>query len=970
MLYPAAAFAIAFVVTLGGTALLRRRLGAFVSREAKPGKERIHRLFPKPRKPLGGGVGMMAAFAAGTLVAAWLRGDPPRMIEAALVIVAGAWLFAAIGIGDDLRKARGAGMSERSKLLLQIAAGLALGLYLKLRVMGAGDVYVPLVRYTLHTGWLYVPFAALVIIATANGVNLADGVDGLAAGSVAIAGFAYFVIGSFWNPQVMVAAPALTGACLGFLVLNYPPARVLMGDTGALGLGAALAMMALLSMGEWALVLIGGVFVIDAMSVILQTGAIRLVRGPVQLLRHRTTEAWRPFLCTPLHHHFQWLGWREPRILALFWSVGLLLVLLGFADYALRVDWPWLVGLGVMAAFLAGAAWQKVARANFFLGLMPSQEGEDLLALFRGIPVRLLGRRLYQPCKVTPIPESAVESVAEENLWRPMGEVEAEIILGKVYCDHKLYDQAIGEWEQVPVRNLMLREDVVLRLARIYYARNRILDAVRLWERLPSARQDNGEGLGSVVARAKARLADLAGKSYRQAMRSGVRAELAQARRLNQDLLELLVYEREKLEAPGAGAQVPQATHERGLFRRMERAVLRRIGDLDQRLETPAPAVRAVPAAALDEQTEAVARRLGISTQELVEAFAACPYGVPRLRWCEAVAGASRNEIYRMEAEWAGPETMIAKRYDPARIQFFSACYRREAEVVRLLHQYAVSVPEFYGGVDNEKRAVGFFEDLGAVTLAGRLRENKREARARLLEEAVRAVARMHAVARRNLPRLREEILRIDKEALSERYYMDAFRIALERLVETAGAELSADERRIVEGQLSEVAATLATQPKTFIHFELTPHHLAVRGDDFVAFDFEQATLGPPEFDLVTLLRSPDSDLQDSEIERLLERYRLCMTESDPDPLPPRAPAAADYAALFKGLFYAGAAANFWRKFDDEAWLTRLRWYLKDWQAVAARYPGLAEVGHMLRSRFGRMPRASGQGNGTGGGAT
>jgi len=962
MISSVAALIIAFALALGGAVALRRRLTDFVSREAKPGKEKIHRLFPKPRKPLGGGVSMMIAFGAAALVASVMRGDEPRKLEGVAIIVVGAWLFAAIGMADDLRKARGAGLSERVKLMLQLAAALALGFYLKARLVD-GEVYLPLAGYPLHLGWLYVPVAALVIIATSNAVNLADGVDGLAAGGVAIAALIYAIIGLLFNPQLSVAAPALAGACLGFLVLNYPPARVIMGDTGALGLGAALAMMALISMGEWALVLIGGIFVIDAVSVILQTGSIRIVRGPVQLLRHRTTEPWRPFLCTPLHHHFQWLGWRERRILALFWGAGLLLGLLGFGAYALHANWPWVLGLAIMAVFLVAAAWQKTARANFFLGLMPSEQGEGLLALFRGIPIRALGRRLYQPCKVTTITESALGPVAAENLWRPMSEVEAGIVLGKIYCDHKLYDQAVQEWEQVPVRNLILRPDVVLRLARIYYARNRILDAVRLWERFPSTRVGEGADMGAVVARAKARLADLAGKSYRQAMRSGEHGELAQARRLNQDLLELLVYEREKLEAPGAAVRSPEGDRQRGLFRRMERAVLRRIADLDERLEAPdreAPVAPTAPRTAPDERTLAIARRLGLTNREFIAAFASCPYGAPMLRWCELVPGASRNEIYRMEAEWPGPETIIAKRYDPARIQFFSACYRREAEVVRLLHEYGAAVPEVYGGALNAQGAVGFFEDLGDVTLATRLRESDRDARARLAGDAVQAVARLHAVARRHLPRLREEILRIDKEALSERYYMDAFRISLGRLFELAGTDITSDEWRVVEGRLNEIGSTLATQPRTFIHFELTPHHLALRGDGFVAFDFEQATIGPPEFDLVTLLRSPDADLSEPDIERLLQRYRAAMSELETDPLPPSAPVAADYAALLKDLFYAGAAANFARKFADDAWVARLRWHLDDWQAVASRHADLAELGQLLSTRLARFWRASG----------
>ncbi len=1004
MPYSAAAFAIAFLLALAGTALLRRRLGDFVSREAKPGKEKIHRLFPRPRKPLAGGVSMMIALAVGTLVAARMRGDPARQVEAMLTIVAAAWLFAAIGMTDDLRKARGSGLAERAKLAAQAVVAIGVGLYLKLRLVD-GDVYLPVAGYLVNPGWLYVPWAAMVIIATANAVNLTDGVDGLAAGSMAIAGLAYFAIGLAGSSVVQLTAPALFGACLGFLVFNYPPARVIMGDTGALGLGAALAMMALLSLSEWALVLVGGVAVIDALSVILQTGAIKIMRGPLQLLRHRTSEPWRPFLCTPLHHHFQWLGWREPRILALLWGTGAVLGLLGVADYVLRLGWPWLTGLALMAAFLAAAAWHKMVRANFFLGLMPSEDGEELLALFRGIPVRVVGRALYRPWKLTPIPASALGPVAAENLWRPLGEVEAAVVLGKVYCEHKLYDQALAEWEQVPARNLVsARPEVALRLARIYYARNRILDAVRLWEMLPGGAGGSESELGRAVASAKARLADLAGKSYRQAMRSREPAELAQARALNEDLLELLVYQREKLEAPGPDMLGP-GERERGLFRRMERAVLQRIADLDERLDgarpprptaggqasgaimvgahgcAPVPGGGArAPSTPPDSRTENVARRLGLTAPQFAQAFASCPYGVPGVRWCEAVPGASRNEIYRLDAQWAGPETIIAKCYDPSRIQFFSACYRRETEVVRLLHEYGCKVPELYGGAADEHRAVAFFEDLGPTTLSQRLREVGRDVgahgpfgyaqgrRAPLLESAVEAVAHLHAAARRHLPRLREEILRIDKEALSERYYMDAFSVALGRLLTLVRAQLSPDEWRVVRGQLAEIAATLATQPKTFIHFELTPHHLALRGERdallFIAFDFEQATIGPPEFDLVTLLRSPEVGAAlrgrpyEPELERLAQCYRRLMAEhvgaDSCPPLPPSAPTAADYAALFKGLVYAGAAANFARRFvpTSSGWLARLRWYLDDWRAVALRYPGLADTADIICSHL------------------
>tara|TARA_B100001245_G_scaffold47093_1_gene30834 strand:- start:384 stop:1007 length:624 start_codon:yes stop_codon:yes gene_type:complete len=193
--------------------------------------------------------------------------------------------------------------------------------------------------------WFYVVFVGFVVSGSANAVNLTDGLDGLATGLMAIAAstfavFAYLLgradyseyLRLFYLPgagELSVLALALAGGCLGFLWYNTHPAEVFMGDTGSLALGGVLGAMAILLKAEFLLVIVGGVFVVEVLSVILQVGFFRYTRW-----RHGTPR--RLFRMAPIHHHFEQLGWPESKVVVRFWVMGILCAMVAFSALKIR----------------------------------------------------------------------------------------------------------------------------------------------------------------------------------------------------------------------------------------------------------------------------------------------------------------------------------------------------------------------------------------------------------------------------------------------------------------------------------------------------------------------------------------------------------------------------------------------------------------------------------------------------------
>jgi phospho-N-acetylmuramoyl-pentapeptide-transferase len=230
--------------------------------------------------------------------------------------------YAALGLYDDWRSLHdrtGVGMLARLKFPCQLFVGVLAAAGLRFR-LGLGGMAVPTLTQELDIGWAYVPIAALLIVGFANAVNLTDGLDGLAAGTSALAYLAYGVIAYFQAQTYLVTfCFTMVGAILGFLWYNVHPAQVFMGDVGTQALGATLATVALMTEQWLLLAVIGVVFVAEVASVMLQVGYFKWTKGK------------RLFKMAPLHHHFELLGWPEVRITQRFCLIASVAAMAGVA---------------------------------------------------------------------------------------------------------------------------------------------------------------------------------------------------------------------------------------------------------------------------------------------------------------------------------------------------------------------------------------------------------------------------------------------------------------------------------------------------------------------------------------------------------------------------------------------------------------------------------------------------------------
>ena len=293
----------------------------------------------KAGTPTMGGALILAAIVAATLLWADLAN---RFVWVVLLVTIA---FGLIGFWDDYLKlvvGNSRGLIARYKYFWQSFAGLAAAIVLYVTAQSPADttLYVPFFKhFVVPLGVLFIPLTYFVIVGSSNAVNLTDGLDGLAImPSVLVAGalgvFAYasgnVVFSNYLGipylagaGEVLVICSAIFGAGLGFLWFNTYPAQVFMGDIGALALGAALGVIAVVVRQEIVLFIMGGVFVMETVSVILQVGSFKL-RGK------------RIFRMAPIHHHFELKGWAEPKVIVRFWIITVILVLLGLATLKLR----------------------------------------------------------------------------------------------------------------------------------------------------------------------------------------------------------------------------------------------------------------------------------------------------------------------------------------------------------------------------------------------------------------------------------------------------------------------------------------------------------------------------------------------------------------------------------------------------------------------------------------------------------
>lgn len=258
--------------------------------------------FKKAGTPTMGGIIILLAITFTVMKFA----EPTQGIILLMLVTLG---YGLIGFLDDFIKIcfkQNLGLTAKQKLFAQLVLALVF-YYLLIQDGHSTAVMIPGTDYGLELGWLYFPFVVFMMVGATNAVNLTDGLDGLLSGTAAIAFGSYAILAwRFSEPEIAIFSAAIVGSVLGFLVYNAHPAKVFMGDTGSLALGGAITSIAILTKTELLLVIIGGVFVIEALSVIIQVLSFK-------------TRGKRIFRMSPIHHHFELSGWSEWKVVVIFW---------------------------------------------------------------------------------------------------------------------------------------------------------------------------------------------------------------------------------------------------------------------------------------------------------------------------------------------------------------------------------------------------------------------------------------------------------------------------------------------------------------------------------------------------------------------------------------------------------------------------------------------------------------------------
>jgi len=273
----------------------------------------------KSGTPTMGGVMIIFAIIFTTVFAVW-NYEHAHFSEEFFILLFVLIGYGLIGFLDDLikiLKKRNLGLTSKQKMFGQIV--IAVIVYIILHNNGFDTaVTIPGTDFSIHFGIFYSIFLLLMLVGSSNAVNLTDGLDGLVAGTASIAFAAFAIIGFYYGApaEILIFTFAVVGALLGFLVFNSHPAKVFMGDTGSLALGASLAMVAILLKLELLLIIIGGVFVIETLSVI------------IQVISFKSTGK-RVFKMSPLHHHYELSGWSEWKVVVTFWLVGAICAIIG-----------------------------------------------------------------------------------------------------------------------------------------------------------------------------------------------------------------------------------------------------------------------------------------------------------------------------------------------------------------------------------------------------------------------------------------------------------------------------------------------------------------------------------------------------------------------------------------------------------------------------------------------------------------
>ena len=298
--------AIAFAVSMLATARMipfmkQKQFGQFIREEGPEAH------LNKAGTPTMGGIAFILGITVAIIASMFMPGSDAM---GKIAILLSMYAFGVIGFLDDFNKVakkQNEGLTPKQKLVLQAAFGLALAIFMMSKEGTA--MYIPFVRKTVDIGILYIPFVVFIEIAMANAVNLTDGLDGLAASNSAIVACTFAIIGMSvrgGNEPMAVAGQAVFGALIGFLMYNHYPAKIFMGDTGSMALGGVLSAMAIVGHMEWLLPIAGLIYVIEALSVIIQVTYFKKTGGK------------RVFRMAPIHHHFELGGWHETKVVKVF----------------------------------------------------------------------------------------------------------------------------------------------------------------------------------------------------------------------------------------------------------------------------------------------------------------------------------------------------------------------------------------------------------------------------------------------------------------------------------------------------------------------------------------------------------------------------------------------------------------------------------------------------------------------------
>lgn len=261
----------------------------------------------KAGNPTMGGLMFVLSLSIGTLL---LRGASPELVTILLVTFG----FGIIGFFDDFIKVvmkRPLGLKAREKIFGQILISGCFA-YVAVTYLNRGtEISIPTTSFVFDLGLWYIPFAVFILVWINNAVNITDGLDGLAAGVTLFASLAFLLITKAWGlTDLSIFSAALLGSCLGFLFFNIHPAKIFMGDVGSLILGGAIGSLAILTKTELLLPILGGVYLLETLSVVIQITYFKISGGK------------RIFKMSPLHHHFELSGWSEQKVVLVFWTMA------------------------------------------------------------------------------------------------------------------------------------------------------------------------------------------------------------------------------------------------------------------------------------------------------------------------------------------------------------------------------------------------------------------------------------------------------------------------------------------------------------------------------------------------------------------------------------------------------------------------------------------------------------------------